>query len=323
MRVPNINRCVILLITVLFFQSINAQHLISAADKNAAIQSIAKQIAANYIYPEKGGQIASHIQTANFKGAFDKSSTWKEFNELVTNELRAFSHDAHLFVRNDPAVVKELKHPGTASSEKGQLSSEMTPQPSMIQDSKVLTDNIGYMKITKINIRKDNLQELYEAMKKMEGTKALVIDLRDNGGGGSEVGPLLESYFLPGATPTLQFNTRDGNFTTDSTVTWLKEKKYNNPVFILINKNTASAAEAFAFVLQQNNRAKIVGERSAGAAYMNSWYAIDDENFVSVSTAAPSIPGKNVSWELTGVQPDIKVKKGDALEIAVREASKA
>jgi C-terminal processing protease CtpA/Prc len=90
-----------------------------------------------------------------------------------------------------------------------------------------------------------------------------------------------------------------------------------------VNKKTASAAEAFAFVLQQNNRAKIVGERSAGAAYMNSWYAVDDENFVSVSTAAPSIPGKNISWELSGLQPDIKVKKGDALEVALHEAAKA
>ena len=193
----------------------------------------------------------------------------------------------------------------------------------MITESKVLPDNVGYLKISRINIKKNNISDLYDAMKKMEGTKALIIDLRDNGGGGSEVGAVLESYFLPGATPTLQFTTRAGNSTIDSTVTWLKEKKYDNPVYILVNKNTASAAEAFAFVLQQHRRAKIVGERSAGAAYMNSWYAIDDENYLSVSTAAPSIPGKNISWEITGVQPDIKVKKGDALEVAVLEASKA
>jgi C-terminal processing protease CtpA/Prc len=90
-----------------------------------------------------------------------------------------------------------------------------------------------------------------------------------------------------------------------------------------VNRKTASAAEAFAFVLQQNRRAKIVGERSAGAAYMNSWYPVDDKNYVSVSTSAPSIPGNDISWEQTGVQPDIKVKKGDALEAAVREASRA
>lgn len=52
--------------------------------------------------------------------------------------------------------------------------------------------------------------------------RALIIDLRDNLGGGSEVGAVLESYFLPEGTPTSQFTTRDGNFTVDSTATWLK-----------------------------------------------------------------------------------------------------
>lgn len=94
-------------------------------------------------------------------------------------------------------------------------------------------------------------------------------------------------------------------------------------MFVLINNKTASPAEAFAFVLQQNKRAKIVGERFAGAAYMNSWYAIDDESFVSVSTANPSILGKGVSWELAGVEPDVKVKKGDALDVVVHEAARS
>jgi C-terminal processing protease CtpA/Prc len=301
---------------------VNAQQITNES-RNTAIQNIAKQIAANYIYPEKGGQIASHIQTANFKGMFDKAATWKDFDELVTAELKKFSQDEHLYVKYDPAVVKELKDPEKLAEGKGHVNSEASAPSSMIQESKVLEGNVGYLKIPIINIKKSNMDELYDAMKKMQGTKALIIDLRDNGGGGSDLGPVFESFFLPDGTPTLQFITRDGYLRTDSTVTWLKEKKYENPVYILVNRKTASAAEAFAFVLQQNRRAKIVGERSAGASYMNSWYAVNDENFVSVSTAAPSLAGRDMSWEVTGLQPDIKVKKGDALEAAVREAVKS
>jgi hypothetical protein len=322
MRVLKINRLVAVLFAMASFQSLNAQQQITAAQKNAAIQNIAKQIAANYIYPEKGGQIASHVQTANFKGVFDKATTWKEFDALVTDELKTFSRDAHLYVKNDREVVKDLKGAANTAEGQGRVSSEATEPVSMIRESKVLEGNIGYLKIPAINIKKNNVDDLHDAMRKMQGTKALIIDLRDNGGGGSDVGAVFESYFLPEGTPTLQFTTRDGNFTIDSTVAWLKEKKYENPVFIIVNRNTASAAEAFAFVLQQKKRAKVVGESTAGAAYMNSWYAIDDENYVSVSTAVPSIPGTNSSWELTGVQPDIKVKKGDALEAALREAAK-
>jgi Peptidase family S41/N-terminal domain of Peptidase_S41 in eukaryotic IRBP len=319
MRVPNINRFANILFALLIVTSVRGQQQITSDERNAAIQTIARHIAANYIYPEKGGQIASHIQNANFRGAFNKATTWKEFDELVTKELKSFSGDGHLYVRNDPQVVKELQNPTKANEEKGNLSMHETT-PSMIADVKVLDDNVGYLKISKIDIRKDNLKDIDDAMTKVRDTRSLIIDLRDNGGGGSEVGAVLESYFLPSNMPTLQFTSRDGNVTTDSTVAWLNEKRYEKPVYILINRNTASAAEAFAFVLQQNKRAKIVGERSAGAAYMNSWYPVNDENYVSVSTAAPSVPGKNISWELAGVQPDIKVKKGDALETAVRAA---
>ena len=322
MRVPKFNRLCAVLIAMTCLQSVNAQQITNES-RNTAIQNIAKQIAANYIYPEKGGQIASHIQTANFKGMFDKAATWKDFDELVTAELKKFSQDEHLYVKYDPAVVKELKDPEKLAEGKGHVNSEASAPSSMIQESKVLEGNVGYLKIPIINIKKSNMNELYDAMKKMQGTKALIIDLRDNGGGGSDLGPVFESFFLPDGTPTLQFITRDGYLRTDSTVTWLKEKKYENPVYILVNRKTASAAEAFAFVLQQNRRAKIVGERSAGASYMNSWYAVNDENFVSVSTAAPSLAGRDMSWEVTGLQPDIKVKKGDALEAAVREAVKS
>ena len=110
MRVPKFNRLCAVLIAMTCLQSVNAQQITNES-RNTAIQNIAKQIAANYIYPEKGGQIASHIQTSNFKGMFDKAATWKDFDELVTAELKKFSQDEHLYVKYDPAVVKELKDP--------------------------------------------------------------------------------------------------------------------------------------------------------------------------------------------------------------------
>ncbi len=310
----------IITLALLNVQLTTAQE-VTAEKRNDAIKNIAKYIAANYVNAEKGGQIASHIQSANFKGQFDKATTWKEFGEGVTKELRTFASDGHLYVRHDPDVVKELKNPSLPGE--GQKLTGNKASKSTVAESKVIDNNIGYLKLTQIIINKSNLDDLYQHMNKLNGTKALIIDLRDNGGGGSDVGPVFESFFLKEGTPTLTFVTRDENYRTDSTVSWLKEKKYDKPVYIIVNKGTASAAEAFAFVLQQNRRAKIVGERSAGAANMNSWYAIDDENFVSVSTASPTIPGKNISWEQTGIQPDIKARKEDPLAVAVREASKS
>src|SRR5690606_7066432 len=119
-----------------------------------------------------------------------------------------------------------------------------------ISESKVLNNNIGYLKLTSIDINDKSLPLLYGAMRKVENTDALIIDLRDNGGGGSVKGAVIESYFFKENTPLLDFTGRNGVMNTDSTVSWLQEKKYTGPVYVLINRRTASAAEALAFVLQ-------------------------------------------------------------------------
>ena len=89
-------------------------------------------------------------------------------------------------------------------------------------------------------------------------------------------------------------------------------------MFIIINKNTSSAAEAFTFALQAR-RAEVVGQPSAGAAHMNSWYVVNDEIYVSVSTGAPTLPGTDTSWERRGVQPDHTVAEGDEIEFVMRK----
>ena len=174
--------------------------------------------------------------------------------------------------------------------------------------------NIGYIKLSEINISEKSLPVLYATMQFIANAKALIIDLRDNGGGGSDVGSVFESFFLPKDIPLLEFKTRNGQSQVSKTVSWLTEKKYDNPLFIIVNKGTASAAEAFAFSLQNNKRAIIIGQQSAGAANMNSWYVVNDHIYLSVSTASPTIPGTEESWEQKGVQPDHVVESGKEVE---------
>jgi C-terminal processing protease CtpA/Prc len=159
-------------------------------------------------------------------------------------------------------------------------------------------------------------------MREIKDTRALIIDLRDNGGGGSDIGPVLESCFIPAGRPLLEFKGREGAVRTDSTIDWLNGKRYDQPVYIIVNKKTASAAEAFAFVMQQNKRATIAGERSAGASYMNELFAVDDNSYVSVSTAAPTLPGRKSTWEKKGISPDIRIKSNDPVPEIVGRITK-
>ena len=111
--------------------------------------------------------------------------------------------------------------------------------------------------------------------------------------------------------------TRNGETKIESTVGWLLEKKYLRPLYILVNKGTASAAEAFAFALQNQDRCTIVGQPSSGGAYMNTYFPVNDDFVIAISTSAPFIPGTNTSWEGLGVQPDFQVESQIALEKAL------
>lgn len=297
---------------------------LSKKEVESAITTIAKLIDDHYVFAEKGKRIAAHLLQEYKKGEFSRLKDWKTFDSVITQCLRSFSHDGHLYVRNDQKTVKELLATNSQTTE-----SNSTEQASDdhfyhgvdairnnfgFREVKIVEGNIGYVKLIEINISAKSLPVLFATMDFTANTKALVIDLRDNGGGGSEVGPVFESLFLPKNVPLLEFKTRNGSSSIEKTVPWLTREKYDKPLFIIVNNGTASAAEAFAYSLQSKGRAKIIGQPSAGAANMNSWYVVNEQIFVSVSTAAPTLPGTEESWEQSGIQPDHVVDVGTEIE---------
>jgi hypothetical protein len=293
---------------------------LSKKELESAITTIAKLIDDNYVFPEKGKRIATHLLQEYKNSRFNQIKDWNTFDSIATQCLRSFSHDGHLYVHHDPKTVKELlaaRSPAVDSNSTEQFSydpfyygREAIEKNFGFREVKILEENIGYIKLSEINISAKSLPVLFAAMEFISNTKALVIDLRDNGGGGSELGPVFHSFFLPKDIPLLDFKTRNGPSRIDKTVLWLTEKKYDNPLYIIVNKGTASAAEEFAYSLQNKKRAKIIGQQSAGAANMNSWYVVNEQIYVSVSTAAPTLPGTEESWEQKGVQPDHTVENG-------------
>lgn len=297
---------------------------LSNNEVKSAIVTITKLVDDNYVFPEKGKAIANHLLQEYKNGKFSTVRDWDSFASLTTKCLVDFSHDGHLYVRHDARTVNDL-----SASQKQVAVPDSTRESSYdpfyygaeavdknfgFSEVKVLNGNVGYIKLSEINISARSLPVLFAAMEFTSNTKALIIDLRDNGGGGSELGPVFHSFFLRKDIPLLEFKTRSGPSKIDRTVLWLTEKKYDNPLFIIINNGTASAAEEFAYSLQNKKRATIVGQRSAGAANMNSWYVVNEQIYVSVSTAAPTLPGTEESWEQKGVQPDHLVERGAEIE---------
>src|SRR5687768_6934440 len=81
---------------------------LSKKEVESAISTIAKLIDDHYVFPEKGKRIATHLLQQYKKGEFSQIKDWNAFDSVITKSLRIFSHDGHLYVRNDPKTVKEL-----------------------------------------------------------------------------------------------------------------------------------------------------------------------------------------------------------------------
>ena len=270
--------------------------------------TIAALIEKNYVLKEKGVLIAAHFKNALKKGRFYQAQSLKQLDSIMTKSLREASNDYHLYTWNNKEIVNELK---SEQDEGGETSAGTFFDNKKAYDTNfgfdkvdVLSDNIGYIKLSQINISDHSLKKLYAAMTLVENTNALIIDLRNNGGGGSTVGSVLETYFFNEHLDLLEFRKRNGQTEINSTVGWLLEKRYLKPLYILINKGTASAAEAFAFALKSQDRCVIIGEPSSGGAFMNTYFPVNEDFIVAISTAAPFLPGTAISWEGTGVQPD-------------------
>ena len=294
--------------------SVKAQQVLPAKEVAQAIDSAAALIRRHYVFADKGERIAHHLEEKYKAGAFRELADWKAVDSIGTAILRNMSGDGHLHLRYNPGKVQQLlsqqQHHGVDDffhSEKARK------QNYGFREVKILDGNTGYIKMAEINSSDESLPVLQAAMAFVSRTDALIIDLRDNGGGGSETKPVLESYFLPGDLPLLEFYSRTGEKSIDSSVTLAAGLPYHGALYVLVNKKTASAAEAFAYVMQAQHRAKIIGQASAGAANHNEYFVVNKVLFISISVAAPALPGTQQSWEGSGVQPDNVTAPGEEI----------
>ena len=163
-----------------------------------------------------------------------------------------------------------------------------------------------------------------ELMSKVADADALIIDLRDNGGGDPDTVALVASYLFD-TTPVHLNDLRlhDEGMTASSwTLRDVPGKRFGakKPIYVLTSRQTISGGEELAYDLQSSHRAKVIGETTAGAANAGTVHALNARFAMFVPGASPINPFTKTNWEGKGVEPDVKVAAAQALDVAKKLA---
>lgn len=140
------------------------------------------------------------------------------------------------------------------------------------------------------------------------GVEKLVFDVRNNPGGNLESIEEVLDYLLPEGTIIRIYDAAGNEETLASDAACI-----DLPMMVLVNENTASAAELFSSALRDYGKAKLIGETTYGKGTMQTIMPLYDGSAISVSQNMYSPPVSD-NYEGVGVVPDVEVSLPDEIK---------
>jgi hypothetical protein len=186
-----------------------------------------------------------------------------------------------------------------------------------ISNTRVINDNIGYIKIKHFGRRtKEGFKKALADLKDID-LLGLIIDLRDNPGGSlEETIPIME-LFIPEGKLLLTVNSKGQTkyFSRNNDKHNDRDNdEFTYPLVILINSNTASCAEIFAATLHYYNKAKLVGAKSYGKGTIQTVFPLNYKHTL-VLTIGEFYLADGTTLRGSGIKPDYVIE-GDDEQIA-------
>ncbi|MBN2415444.1 hypothetical protein JXO52_06365 [bacterium] len=294
------------------------------SEKKELLKEISGLVKNNFVFPDLAERYAQEISRVSPGAEFAGIDDPKRFGEAVTAFLQHLMHDRHINFRlmeaSDVNTSTEgsLHHP-VRYFRLGQREHLGFYRLDWIDGE------IGYLDYRRFNYSSRGIAMLQSAFHFLSDAHAIIIDIRNNGGGSDDMGTVMLSYFLPHPTQLTGTYYRQEDLTEEM---WTEEidagkKMPDVPLFVLIGKNTFSAAEYFAYDLKVRKRAVLIGEASKGGAHSVDRYPVGDMYEIYISTARAVNPLTGDNWESTGVIPDILVPDTAALDTAITLARQA
>lgn len=299
---------------------------IDAATRAAAIEGVLGAVEAHYVFPEVARRMAEDVRARLANGEYDALTSARAFCEALTAHLQGICGDRHLRVVYD-AEPRPPRGPEPTPAEREEARRLGALRNFGFARVERLPGNVGYLDLRQFAAPDDAGETAVAAMALLAHTAALVVDLRQNGGGHPGTIALLTTY-LVGAEPVHlnDIHWREGDRLQQWwTLPYVPGRRYGDkPVYVLTSGTTFSAAEEFAYNLKQLGRATLVGETTRGGAHPgNRRFQVTEHIAVGIPTARSVNPLTGTNWEGIGVEPDIAVPQEEALRVAHAAALRA
>jgi len=311
------NRKLPLLLSLLFLPLL--LHGQTKKIQNNVITEIQNLMIDNYVFLDKAKETNLHLASLIKEDQFTVYKSPVHFAKALSKELQKITKDKHL------NIVPPPRPPGEESVELDFISRHLRNLVRFREGGfgkiDLLDGNVGYIELN--GFRREDIPKVDVVMNYFNTADALIIDLRENGGGNS-LGLYLTSYFLNEDVPLSGlYERRTDTYSELKTTKVQGEKRLDMPVYILTSNFSFSAAEAFAYDLQARKRAIIVGEKTGGGAHPVNFMRLPHGYGIIMPYARSINPVTKTNWEGVGVSPDVLTTKEEALEKALALATES
>lgn len=293
---------------------------LDAAARAEVIDGALKALNEAYVFPEVAKKMEEAIRARQRRKEYDGITSGRRFAQLLTEHLRAVSHDLHLgvnFIQQGPPPPPPA--PGGAQTLEERQRTIAGRQNFGFARVERLAGNIGYVDIRGFMGPALAGETATAAMTFLASTDAVIFDMRQNGGGDPTMVAFITSYlFGPRSVHLNDFYSRPTNETRPSwTLPYVPGRRLTNKdVYVLTSSRTFSGAEEFTYNLKHLKRATVVGETTGGGAHTVAGRRINNQFAINVPSGRPINAVTKTNWEGVGVEPDVKVSADNALKAA-------
>ena len=172
----------------------------------------------------------------------------------------------------------------------------------------MLPEQIGYIQVSSFDgVTVEQFDSAVDALEK-QNQKAMIIDLRDNGGGllDSAV-KMLDRILTKGLVVYSQDKQgkKQEYFAED-------EEQFTKPLVVLVNGNSASASEVFSGAIQDEKAGILMGTQTYGKGIVQTIFELEDKSALKLTTSKYYTPlGRNIHGK--GLTPDVEVELSEKM----------